>query len=224
MINKNFIFESNFDIIFKGGFDLKAQEASLRLGPDICIATPGRLIDHLQNTPCFNLENVEILILDEADRMLDEYFAEQLKEVMRLCSKTRQTMLFSATMTDKVEDLVKMSLKRPVKIFLSENVDVTPRLKQEFVRLRDNSDKNREVILAALIQRKFNDRVIVFVRTKLDCHRICLLLNLLDIKAAELHGGLTQTQVNFFNQYFKNNATKINNFILKKEIRKVKSI
>ena len=80
--------------------------------------------------------------------MLDEYFAEQLKEVMRLCSKTRQTMLFSATMTDKVEDLVRMSLKKPVKIFISQNMDVTPRLKQEFVRLRDNSDKNREVILA----------------------------------------------------------------------------
>ena len=131
-----------------GGFDIKAQEAALRLGPDICIATPGRLIDHLNNTPCFNLEAVEILVLDEADRMLDEYFIEQLKEVMRLCSKTHQTMLFSATMTDKVEDLVSISLKRPVKIFLNENVDVTPLLKQEFVRLRDSSDKNREAILA----------------------------------------------------------------------------
>ena len=67
---------------------------------------------------------------------------------MRLCSKTHQTMLFSATMTDKVEDLVKLSLKRPVKIFLNENVDVTPRLKQEFVRLRDTTERNRESILA----------------------------------------------------------------------------
>jgi ATP-dependent RNA helicase DDX27 len=89
-----------------------------------------------------------VLIIDEADRILDEYFAEQLKEIMRLCSKTHQTMLFSATMTDKVDDLVRMSLKRPVKIFLNENVDVTPRLKQEFVRLRDSSERNREAILA----------------------------------------------------------------------------
>jgi ATP-dependent RNA helicase DDX27 len=130
-----------------GGFDIKSQEAALRLGPDICIATPGRLIDHLYNTPCFNLETVEILILDEADRMLDECFAEQLKEVMRLCSKTHQTMLFSATMTDKVEDLIKLSLKRPVKIFISQNEDVTPRLKQEFVRLRETTERNREAIL-----------------------------------------------------------------------------
>ena len=98
-------------------------------------------------------------------------------------------------MTDKVEDLVRMSLKRPVKIFINENMDVTPKLKQEFVRLRDTSERNREAILAALIQRKFNDRVIVFVRTKSDCHRLCLLLTLFGIKAAELHGGLTQTQV-----------------------------
>ena len=131
-----------------GGFDIKAQEAALRLCPDICIATPGRLIDHLTNTPSFNLESVEILILDEADRMLDEYFIEQLKEVIRLCSKTHQTMLFSATMTDKVEDLVNVSLKKPVKIFINTNMDVTPLLKQEFIRLRDSTDKNREAILA----------------------------------------------------------------------------
>jgi ATP-dependent RNA helicase DDX27 len=131
-----------------GGFDIKTQEAALRLGPDICIATPGRLIDHLHNTPCFTLETVEILILDEADRMLDDCFAEQLKEVMKLCSKTRQTMLFSATMTDKVDDLVRMSLVKPIKIFVSQNVDVTPDLKQEFIRIRDNSELHKQAILA----------------------------------------------------------------------------
>jgi len=177
-----------------GGFDIRSQEASLRLGPDICIATPGRLIDHLHNTPSFNLETVEILILDEADRMLDEYFAEQIKEIMRLCSKTRQTMLFSATMTDKVDDLVNVSLNRPVKIFINQNVEVTPQLKQEFIRLRDNSERHRDAVLASLITRKFQDRVIVFVKTKIDCHRLCMLLNMLDIQAAELHGGLSQTQ------------------------------
>jgi ATP-dependent RNA helicase DDX27 len=120
------------------------------MGPDICIATPGRLIDHLHNTPSFNLDTVEILILDEADRMLDEYFAEQLKEIMRLCARTRQTMLFSATMTDKVEDLVKVSLNKPVKVFINENVDVTPLLKQEFIRLRDYSEIQKQSVLAGM--------------------------------------------------------------------------
>ena len=81
---------------------MKAQEAALRMHPDIVIATPGRLIDLLHNTPSFTLANVEILVLDEADRMLDEYFATQMNEVIRMCARTRQTMLFSATMTDQV--------------------------------------------------------------------------------------------------------------------------
>ncbi len=82
--------------------------------------------------------------------MLDEYFAEQLKEVMRLCSKTHQTMLFSATMTDKIEDLLNVNLKKPVKIFINDNLEVTPKLKQEFVRLRDPSDENRQALLAGI--------------------------------------------------------------------------
>ncbi|KAK6034044.1 DEAD/DEAH box helicase [Cooperia oncophora] len=85
-----------------GGLDLKTQEAALRSGPDVVVATPGRLIDHLHNSPSFSLNNIEVLVLDEADRMLEEAFKDQMNELIRLCAPNRQTLLFSATMTDQV--------------------------------------------------------------------------------------------------------------------------
>ncbi|XP_024856335.1 probable ATP-dependent RNA helicase DDX27 isoform X1 [Bos taurus] len=131
-----------------GGLDVKSQEAALRAAPDILIATPGRLIDHLHNCPSFHLSSIEVLILDEADRMLDEYFEEQMKEIIRMCSHHRQTMLFSATMTDEVKDLASVSLKNPVRIFVNSNTDVAPFLRQEFIRIRPNREGDREAIVA----------------------------------------------------------------------------
>ncbi|XP_053401704.1 probable ATP-dependent RNA helicase DDX27 isoform X3 [Mercenaria mercenaria] len=177
-----------------GGLDLKQQEAALRLGPDIVIATPGRLIDHLHNSPSFNLNSVEILVLDEADRMLDEYFAEQMKEVIRLCSRTRQTMLFSATMSEQVKDLAAVSLNKPVKIFINQNTDTALGLRQEFIRIRANKEGDREAIVAALLARTFPDHVIVFIQTKKQAHRMHLVLGLLGINVGELHGNLSQAQ------------------------------
>ncbi|XP_061421741.1 LOW QUALITY PROTEIN: probable ATP-dependent RNA helicase DDX27 [Lethenteron reissneri] len=177
-----------------GGLDIKTQEAALRAGPDILIATPGRLIDHLQNCPSFDLSSIEILILDEADRMLDEYFEEQMKEIIRQCSHQRQTMLFSATMTDQVQDLAAVSLKHPVKIFVNSNTDVAPYLRQEFVRIRPNREGDREGIVSALLTRTFQDHVMVFTQTKKQAHRLHILLGLLGLRVGELHGNLSQTQ------------------------------
>ncbi|XP_033333122.2 dead-box helicase Rs1 isoform X1 [Megalopta genalis] len=177
-----------------GGLDVKVQETVLRKNPDIVIATPGRLIDHLKNTPTFSLDSIEVLILDEADRMLDEYFAEQMKYIVSQCARTRQTILFSATMTEEVKDLAAVSLDKPVKVFVDSNQDVAFNLRQEFIRIRKEREGDREAILAALICRTFHDHAMVFVQTKKQAHRLHILLGLLGIKVQELHGNLTQPQ------------------------------
>ncbi|KAM5135258.1 putative ATP-dependent RNA helicase DDX27 [Mantella aurantiaca] len=177
-----------------GGLDVKSQEAALRAGPDVLIATPGRLIDHLHNCPSFSLDAIEVLILDEADRMLDEYFEEQMKEIIRLCSHQRQTLLFSATMSEEVQDLAAVSLRNPVRVFVNSNTDVAPFLRQEFVRIRPNREGDREAIVCALLTRTFQDHVMLFTQTKKQAHRMHIVLGLMGLRVGELHGNLSQTQ------------------------------
>ncbi|PAV80402.1 hypothetical protein WR25_03567 [Diploscapter pachys] len=176
------------------GLDVKTQEAALRSSPDVVVATPGRLIDHLHNSPNFTLSTIEVLVLDEADRMLEEAFADQMKELIRLCAKNRQTLLFSATMTDEIDELATMSLKKPVKIFINENTETALKLRQEFVRIRSGRERDREPIVAALVTRTFQQNTMIFVKTKVECQRMQILLGLLGIKVGQMHSNLSQAQ------------------------------
>ncbi|KAL3761910.1 hypothetical protein ACHAW5_006139 [Stephanodiscus triporus] len=181
--------------------------AELRTRPDVVVATPGRLLDHIANSQGVDMDDVEFLVLDEADRLLDLGFQDEVHEIVKSCPAERQTMLFSATMSTKVDDLIRLSLKRPVRISATDKertgrpagsnngVEVAPRLEQEFVRVRaGNEGANREGMLLALLTRTFRDRVIVFFDTKSAAHRLMIVCGLCGIKCAELHGNLTQVQ------------------------------
>ncbi|KZW02520.1 DEAD-domain-containing protein [Exidia glandulosa HHB12029] len=175
-----------------GGLSLKAQEAALRARPDVVIATPGRLIDHLRNSPQFALDAVDILVLDEADRMLSDGFADELAEIVNACPRGRQTMLFSATMTDSVDELVKMSLNKPARLFVDAKRTTARSLVQEFVRVRKEEDRGG--MLVALCKRTFKARAIIFFRSKKLAHQMRVAFALLNLNAGELHGDLTQEQ------------------------------
>ncbi|KAJ2451829.1 nucleolar DEAD-box protein required for synthesis of 60S ribosomal subunit [Coemansia sp. RSA 2336] len=175
-----------------GGLPLKPQEAELRQRPDVVIATPGRLIDHLRNSQAFGLDTIEILVMDEADRMLDDGFEDELTEIIKSCPQKRQTMLFSATMTDNVDKLVRLSLHKPVRVQIDPPKSAAKGLVQEFVRVRTNKDEDRTALLAALCKRQIKKRCIIFFRSKMAAHQMKIVFGLLGLRAGEIHGNLSQ--------------------------------
>ncbi|KAF9985058.1 nucleolar DEAD-box protein required for synthesis of 60S ribosomal subunit [Mortierella antarctica] len=177
-----------------GGLSRNAQEIQLRTRPDVLIATPGRLIDHILNSRSFTLDHIDILIMDEADRMLEDGFSAELTEIVNACPKSRQTMLFSATMTDNVDELIRMSLDRPVRLQIDSSNATAARLVQEFVRIRQHREEDRPAVLLALCSRTFKRRVIIFFRSKAAAHQMKIIFGLMGLRSAELHGNLTQEQ------------------------------
>lgn len=176
-----------------GGLSAAKQQMDLRAIPDIVVATPGRLIDLLRNAATITLDTIEILVLDEADRLLDLGFRDELHQIINDCPKSRQTMLFSATMTDQVDALVSLSLRKPVRVSVDRKMEVANRLTQEFVRVKLGQESQREAMLLALCTRTFTSKTLIFVRQKRTAHRIRLIFGLAGLQAAELHGNMSQT-------------------------------
>jgi len=190
--------ELRASLIVGGSKNSKFQATELRTRPDTVVCTPGRLLDHITNSPGVHLDDIEFLVLDEADRLLQLGFTDEVMEIVNACPIRRQTLLFSATMNTKVDDLVKLSLKRPVRIAISSNpnksLEVAPRLTQEFIRIRPSYGKCREAILLSVLTRNFKTRTIVFFDTKSAAHRFFIIGGLCGIKCAQIHGNLTQVQ------------------------------
>ena len=189
-----------------GGFSLREQENVLRSRPDIIIATPGRFIDHMRNSASFTVDTIEILVLDEADRMLEDGFADELNEILSNIPKSRQTMLFSATMTSSVDKLIRVGLNRPVRLLVDARKQTVTTLVQEFVRLRPGRESARLGYLLHLCSTLYSSHTIVFFRQKKEAHRVRIIFALCGFKAAELHGSMTQEQRIASIESFRNNT------------------
>jgi ATP-dependent RNA helicase DDX27 len=177
-----------------GGMSSREQEAALKQRPDVVIATPGRFIDFMRNSSAFQVDTIEILVLDEADRMLEDGFADELNEILTTIPKSRQTMLFSATMTSSIDNLIRVGLNRPVRLLVDSKRQTVAGLTQEFVRLRPGRENKRLGYLLYLVNDSFTTKTIIFFRQKKEAHRVRVIFGLLGLRAAELHGSMSQEQ------------------------------
>ena len=169
--------------------------------PDIIITTPGRLLDLIYNNKNLSLEHVNILVLDEADKLLELGFKDAIFEILELIkkNKNRQTLLFSATLNPKLLDLGEHALNNPIKIKIAQSAILT-NLSQSIVRIKfanleQNNYEKRMAYLLNIIKQKKLKRTIIFFNTKQDCHKCILYFNQFNITScAELHGNKSQTE------------------------------
>ncbi len=187
-----------------GGASFLVQNRALSKKPRFLIATPGRLLDHLRHRTV-NLSNTEILVLDEADRMLDMGFAPQLEGILRYLPKKRQTLLFSATWDNSTHKLAKKYLQNPQHISDGTNSQAAVAVEQKV--LSTTGDKKKEVLLDELKQRKGS--VLVFARTKHRTDRLVRYLNSCGLDVGRIHGGRTQSQRNSALSAFRSGQMRI---------------
>jgi ATP-dependent RNA helicase RhlE len=192
------------DVIF-GGVSQHTQTLSLRNGTDILIATPGRLLD-LMNQGYVHLDHLEIFVLDEADRMLDMGFINDVKKIIREIPAERQTLFFSATMPKEISGLANSILNEPVKVEVTPVSSTAETIEQSvyFVAGRDKHD-----LLVHLLQEHSIARTLVFARTKHGADRIVKDLKKMNINADAIHGNKTQTSRQNALRNFKSGRLKV---------------
>jgi ATP-dependent RNA helicase RhlE len=171
-----------------GGVNINPQIATLRRGVDILVATPGRLLDHLSQKT-LDLSHVEILVLDEADRMLDMGFIRDIKRILATLPQRRQNLLFSATCTDEITTLARQLLNAPARVEVAHRNATADGIAQ-VVHLVDQ--KRKREVLSHLIGSREWKQVLVFARTKHGANRLAQQLERDGIKTAAIHGNKSQ--------------------------------
>ncbi|XP_057617166.1 ATP-dependent RNA helicase DDX18-like [Chionomys nivalis] len=180
--------------LIMGGSNRSAEAQKLTNGINIVVATPGRLLDHMQNTPGFMYKNLQCLVIDEADRILDVGFEEELKQIIKLLPVRRQTMLFSATQTRKVEDLARISLKKePLYVGVDDDKEVATvdGLEQGYVVC---PSEKRFLLLFTFLKKNRKKKVMVFFSSCMSVKYHYELLNYIDLPVLAIHGRQKQNK------------------------------
>jgi ATP-dependent RNA helicase DeaD len=184
-----------------GGEKINNQINQLRRGVNIVVGTPGRIIDHL-NRGTLRLEAIQMVVIDEADRMLDMGFIDDINKILDKVPKSKQTCLFSATMDHNIWNICNKYMKNPEKILVSKDEITLEQIKQRYVRV---DQKSRYPILTELISEQNVQKAIIFTRTKRGAYRLSKQLKKSGYNANALHGDLSQSQRDSVTQSFRNN-------------------
>ncbi|MCX7357562.1 MAG: DEAD/DEAH box helicase, partial [Alphaproteobacteria bacterium] len=188
-----------------GGASMHKQKQAMFRGVDVLVATPGRLLDHVSQRS-IRLDKVEILVLDEADHMLDMGFIHDLRKIATILPRARQTLFFSATMPPAIEELAAQFLDKPEKISVAPQSTTAERVQQVVVHV-DQSKK--QDLLHAMLADKSMKRALVFARTKHGADRVAKKLESAGFNADAIHGNKSQGQRIRALDGFKKGATRI---------------
>ncbi len=188
-----------------GGVDMRAQTQVLRDGVEIVVATPGRLLDHVQQRS-IQLNQVKMLVLDEADRMLDMGFIPDIRRILAMLPNQRQSLLFSATFSNEIKKLADQMLNEPQLIEVARRNMVSETIEHQVYPIE--SSRKRD-LLVHLLRTTIDAQVLVFVDTKFGCSRLTHYLNRCDIPADAIHGDKSQQQRTEALEGFKNGTTRV---------------
>jgi superfamily II DNA/RNA helicase len=194
-----------FSVVVVGGADIRRQIRSLRARHSVVVGTPGRLKD-LIDRKNLNLSQFGSVILDEADRMLDMGFVNEVKALMSLMAKERQTMLFSATFSREIENITKTFLNNPQKITIKSR-ETAAQVEQDIVKMERGQDKTD--VLHDLLIRVKAEKILIFTRTKHGADKLAKKLSLKGFKTEAIHGNKTQGKRQRALKMFKENRVQI---------------
>ena len=187
-----------------GGVNINPQKQKLRRGLDILVATPGRLLD-LYQQHSVKFDEIEVLILDEADRMLDMGFIRDIRRILALLPKRRQNLMFSATFSNEIRKLAKTICHNPIEIDVAPRNSTVKLISQKMY----NIDKPRKVDLLSSLLRSNADQTLVFSRTKHGANNLVKRLSRDNISAAAIHGNKSQAQRTKALDAFKQNKVQV---------------